>query len=128
MNRLALIVLFSLPLPLNAGDPDGSAERGRVALTTRFFSPATWTIPGYENAWKNWEPSLKNAPADYDRAFREHYGLHPAPYENGQLPMGLREAQSLLLGKPLTHDCMMCHAGSILGKSYIGLGNASLGR
>ena len=23
-------------------------------------------------------------------------------------------------------DCMMCHGGSIFGKSYIGLGNASL--
>ena len=37
------------------------AERGRIALTTRFFTPATWTMTGYENAWKNWQPLLKEA-------------------------------------------------------------------
>src|SRR5690606_6852184 len=51
--------------------------------------------------------------------------LHPAPYPNGGLPMGLREG-TLLLFKGLSTDCMVCHGGSILGKSYVGLGNASL--
>jgi mono/diheme cytochrome c family protein len=125
MNRLALIIFGFVALPLFGEEPS-AVERGRVALTTRFFTPATWTQAGYENAWKNWEPPLKQAPADYARAFVDHYGVHPAPYENGSLPMGLRAAQSLLLTKPLAHDCMMCHGGSILGKSYIGLGNASL--
>ena len=31
-----------------------------------------------------------------------------------------------LLGKGLATDCMLCHGGSILGKSYVGLGNSSL--
>src|SRR5260370_26070044 len=55
----------------------------------------------------------------------EHYGLPPAPYANGGYPMGLREASSVF-GKGLTNDCLLCHAGSIAGKSYVGLGNASL--
>jgi hypothetical protein len=57
---------------------------------------------------------------------RDHYGLHPAPYDNGKYPMGLREGSNPLLGKGLTSDCMLCHAGSIAGQSYVGLGNASL--
>jgi mono/diheme cytochrome c family protein len=39
--------------------------------------------------------------------------------------MGLRPGQ-LLVFKGLATDCMLCHGGSILGKSYVGLGNASL--
>jgi mono/diheme cytochrome c family protein len=39
--------------------------------------------------------------------------------------MGLREGSGLF-GKGLTTDCLVCHGGAILGKSYIGLGNASL--
>jgi mono/diheme cytochrome c family protein len=39
--------------------------------------------------------------------------------------MGLRETKGLL-GKGIATDCMICHGGSIAGKSYVGLGNASL--
>ena len=34
----------------------------RIALTTRVFTPAVWTVKGYENAWKQWQPPLKEAP------------------------------------------------------------------
>jgi mono/diheme cytochrome c family protein len=39
--------------------------------------------------------------------------------------MGLRDGLGLV-GKALVADCMLCHAGSILGKSYVGLGNSTL--
>jgi hypothetical protein len=39
--------------------------------------------------------------------------------------LGVRLAQGLF-GKALANDCMLCHGGSILGQSYVGLGNASL--
>jgi hypothetical protein len=39
--------------------------------------------------------------------------------------MGLREEPGLL-GPGITTDCMLCHGGSILGKSYVGLGNSAL--
>ena len=48
-----------------------------------------------------------------------------AAYPNDGMPMGLRKA-SLLLGQGIGADCMLCHGGSILGKSYIGLGNSTL--
>jgi mono/diheme cytochrome c family protein len=68
---------------------------------------------------------LPEKPADYARAFRERYGLHPADYENGGLPMGLHEVRSVL-GNGIDEDCLLCHAGSVAGRTYVGLGNASV--
>jgi len=104
------------------GGPD--ATRGRRWLTTKAYVPAAWSRGAYDQAWRRW-PGVTARPTNYDSAFREHYGLHPAPYPNGNLPMGLREGKRLL-GTGLTVDCLICHGGSIFGKSYIGLGNASL--
>ena len=39
--------------------------------------------------------------------------------------MGIRPGTFLVL-KGLTTDCMLCHGSSIMGKSYVGLGNSSL--
>jgi mono/diheme cytochrome c family protein len=102
---------------------DTPADRGRAALFGRSFSPPVLGRKAYEDAWKQW--GVPQKPADYDRAFRERYGLHVAPYDNAGLPMGLRQAQSLL-GKGITNDCLVCHAGSVAGQTVIGLGNASL--
>src|SRR5262249_22691858 len=101
---------------------DDAVERGRKALLGRAFNPPAFSFQAYDNVWKVW--GLKEKPADFDRQFRERYGLHEAPYPNGGYPMGLREARGLL-GKGLTTDCLACHGGSIAGKSYVGLGNAS---
>jgi mono/diheme cytochrome c family protein len=105
-----------------ASDP-AAAERGRKALETRAFIPGAWSLKAYDEAWRLW--GERTRPEPYARAFREHYGLHPAPFDNGRYPMGLRPTRGLL-GKLLTTDCLLCHGGSILGKSYIGLGNSSL--
>ncbi len=104
---------------------DEAIARGKKALETRAYSPAPWPFAAYENAWKSWQPKLDKAPENYDEAFRARYGLHPTPYENGKYPMGMRPGQ-LLLFKGLTTDCMICHGGSILGKSLVGLGNSAL--
>ncbi|MCS7045943.1 MAG: c-type cytochrome [Gemmataceae bacterium] len=123
MIRCLAIVVVVVSVGTARADPD--ADRGKQALFTRAFVPAPWTFSGYENVWKIWQPPLKEKPADYDAAFRERYGLHPAPYENGRLPMGLREGR-LLFAKGITTDCLLCHGGAIFGKSYPGLGNSSL--
>jgi len=101
-----------------------SAERGKKALLETSFNPAVWTQTAYKNAWKRWDGG-KEAPEDYAKAFEEHYGLHPAPFPNNELPMGLRQSQGLL-GKGISSDCLVCHGGSIMGKSYVGLGNTAL--
>jgi mono/diheme cytochrome c family protein len=110
-------------------DLSPAAERGRQALLGRAYIPATMTLQAYESVWKEWGLKEKPSAVDYDRLFRERYGLHPAPYPNGRYPMGLREDTlplSFGLAKGLTQDCLVCHGGSIAGQSYVGLGNASL--
>jgi mono/diheme cytochrome c family protein len=126
--KYALIVTLlaaALVLPGTSPAQESPAERGHKALTTRAFTPASWPAAAYDSLWKHWDPVPDQQPKDYDRAVREHYGLHPAPYENGRYPMGLRETKGLL-GKGLATDCLLCHGGSILGKSTIGLGNSAL--
>jgi mono/diheme cytochrome c family protein len=112
------------PFTARASDPDAAA-RGRKVLETRVFNPRMWAHAAYDDAWKLWDTNAETRPSPYRQAFQEHYGLHRAPWGNDKYPMGLRE-QTGLLGKGLTTDCFLCHASSILGKSYVGLGNASL--
>src|SRR5262245_34530013 len=126
--RLAAGVLFAclaLPVLTPADEPD-AVERGRKALLFHAYSPTAWPRKAYDEAWRQWTPALKEKPADYDRAFRDYYGLHEAPFANDGYPMGLRTSKNLLGAVGLTTDCLLCHAGSVAGKSYVGLGNAAL--
>src|SRR5438105_6028045 len=72
-----------------------SPARGYEHLTKKAYVPASWTKAAYQSAWKRW-PGVKEKPDDYDRAFAEYYGLHPAPFNNGNLPMGMKETKPLL--------------------------------
>jgi hypothetical protein len=123
MFRLLIFVALLIAIPASAAEPT-PAERGYRALTETAFIPGFWSAKSVPNAWKQWE-GVKERPADYDAAFRERYGLHTAPYPNDGLPMGLRKAP-LLFGTGVGADCMICHGGSIMGKSYVGLGNSTL--
>jgi hypothetical protein len=101
-----------------------SAERGREAVH-RPLNPPFWSPRAYENAWKRWGVTEK--PPDYAIAFRDRYGMHPAPYENGGLPMGFTRPRGLLgLGRGLGNDCLLCHGGTVADRTIIGLGNTSL--
>jgi mono/diheme cytochrome c family protein len=113
------------PASAPAGEPEGqrAAERGREAVLRRAVNPPLWSAAAYENVWKQWNVAEK--PADYGRTFRQRYGLQPAPYDNNGLPLGLMESRGLL-GKGIINNCLLCHAGSVAGQTYIGLGNASL--
>jgi hypothetical protein len=102
---------------------ESPAERGYYALTQKSFVKPLWTLQAFNNVWKQW--GLKEQPADFLDQLRVRYGLHQAPYENAKLPMGLR-SENLFLFSGITIDCMICHGGSIFGKSYVGLGNTSL--
>jgi hypothetical protein len=121
---IALIAALIFSSPLVAADRDTTApERGYKALTETAFIPAFWTHQAFPNAWKHW--GTADRPANFEAAARERYGLHEAPYPNGGLPMGLRKAPRIL-GTGVSIDCMLCHGGSIMGKSYVGLGNTAL--
>jgi mono/diheme cytochrome c family protein len=103
-----------------------AARRGEQALLGRHFTPPTFSVSGYHNVWKLWQPRPQEKPADYHAAVRNWYGLHDAPYANNGYPMGLREARGFLGQKALASDCLLCHAGSIFGQSIVGLPNTSL--
>lgn len=125
-SLLVAVVLVLVPAVVVADPPNPEAvQRGKVAMETRAFNLATWSLNAVDDAWKFWGTGAKQAPDNYAEAFQQRYGLHPAPFANGKNPMGLRAAAGLL-GKGLTSDCLLCHGGSILGKSYVGLGNSTL--
>lgn len=123
MRVATFLLLILCAAPSSAAEPT-AAERGKKALTQTAFIPAFWKETVVQNAWKAW-PGVKERPANYAAAFREHYGLHEAPYRDGPLPMGLRKAPRLFQSG-IGADCMLCHGGSLLGQSYIGLGNSTL--
>lgn len=115
----------------NARKPDSSAvERGRRALTQEGFLKADWSVDVFAKAARFWDepaPDPKTDPEAYAARFRERYGLHPAPFPNDGLPMGLRLGRGPNgTKKGLQIDCMVCHGGSIGGQSYVGLGNTQL--
>jgi mono/diheme cytochrome c family protein len=126
MKRLASVGFVAMVLSpgLSLAAEPTPAERGYKALTGTAFIPGFWKSTAVANAWRHWD-GVKEKPAGYDAAFRDRYGLHPAPYPNNGLPMGLRPAD-ILLNKGIGADCMLCHGGSVLGKSYVGLGNSTL--
>ncbi len=108
-------------------DPE-AAERGRQALTGRSFLAPTWSADVYRKARVRLGPDAPDPDADpqaYAAAFNTRYGLHPAPYPNDGLPMGLRTAEKKGQ-RGVQVDCMICHGGSIGGTSIVGLGNTQL--
>jgi mono/diheme cytochrome c family protein len=129
MRRLCLVVIIAVVVSAwlvsrPRAAENAAAARGKQALLGRAFSPPFWSRGAYENAWHQWGGAAKERPADYAAAFRDRYGLHPAPYPNGGLPMGLRQT-SFLLKSGIGNDCLLCHGGAVLGQSYVGLGNAT---
>ncbi len=145
--RLSILTLASLAIGLvvrgvvsrtvRAGElagvrkPDPTAvERGRRALTLEGFLKADWSESVYAKAARFWDqpaPDPERDPTGYAARFRERYGLHPAPFPNDGLPMGLRLGRGREGAKKgLQIDCMVCHGGSIGGQSYVGLGNSQL--
>lgn len=124
MRHVVTLLALILVEADSIGAEPTPAERGKAALESKAFIPSFWPRAAYDLAWKQWGVAEK--PKDYSAAFNDYYGLHPAPYPNDGLPMGLRVAPYLPLVKGIAIDCMVCHGGSILGKSYVGLGNASL--
>src|SRR5216684_3003183 len=112
-------VTFLSLVPVSQAAEKSAAERGRDALTQRSLNPAIWSMKAYDNAWKTW--GLASKPANYEEAFRDRYGLHTAPFDNKGRPMGLLEARNFL-GKGIVNNCLLCHAATIAGQTYIGLG------
>ncbi len=115
---------------LRAEPPVSDAARGEQVLTTRSLLKPAWKSEAYAKARQflgEAAPDPEKEPAAYAEAFRQRYGLNVAPYPNDGLPMGLKTGGYPDGGRGgIQIDCLMCHGGSIGGKSYIGLGNTQL--
>ena len=125
------LLLASLIDSSQGAEPDReAAERGRLALTSTGYLKPAWSEQAYAGVAKLWgtvgvDPTVD--PKGYAQAFNQRYGLHPAPYPNDGLPMGLRKGNGPDGSRQgLSIDCMVCHGGSIGGTSYVGLGNTQL--
>jgi hypothetical protein len=130
---LAAVASLASGVAAVSGDsppPDSAAERGRIALTTTGYLKPAWGEATYRQAgrlWKGENPAPDPETEAYSIAFNHRYGLHPAPYPNDGLPMGLRRGNGPDGTKSgVQLDCMVCHGGSIGGTSYVGLGNTTL--
>lgn len=123
-------VLAGSPTTPGAGADAAAAERGRLALTLKGFLKPEWSDGAYARVARLWDqpaPNPDTDPSGYAAAFRYRYGLHPAPFPNDGLPLGLRRGLGPGGVKTgLQIDCMVCHGGSIGGQSYVGLGNSQL--
>lgn len=130
MRPLALSVLALLTFLAPTRADDGSAARGRDALTLHGYLKAAWSDGAFERVGALWglgAPDPSKDPDGYLTAFCDRYGLNKAPYPNDGLPMGLRRGvEANGAKKGIQIDCLLCHGGSIGGKSLIGLGNTRL--
>lgn len=126
-DRLSLVLVLGIaPLARGAGPDPEAAERGRVALTSKSYLSPAWDLDALEKAGRLWGAEDRDPAASAD-AINRYYGLHPAPFPNDGLPMGLRRATARDGERTgLQIDCLICHGGSIGGKSYVGLGNSQL--
>ncbi len=128
-HRSGFALLAPVFCVLGVAAEESPAARGKRLLETKGFNPPTMALTNYHDAWKNWGVKEKPPAEEYDRLFRERYGLHPAPFPNHGLPMGLKQMEGNLatgLRKGISNDCLLCHGGSIFGQSYVGLGNSAL--
>ena len=128
--RLLIPALAALLVTAPATAEDSPAERGQIALTQHGYLKAAWSDAAYAKVGELWGPGAPDPvkdPDGYLSAFCDRYGLNRAPYPNDGLPMGLRRGV-LVDGtkKGIQIDCLICHGGSIGGKSVVGLGNTRL--
>jgi hypothetical protein len=122
MNLLFLIttLLFS---------QQNNASNGQAYLQSKDFAAPSFTLKALNNLHKQWNLESRPSPKIALEIFESRYGMHKAPYQNDDLPMGLKLAPfPFTLGtvKGIALDCLICHGGILDGKSYPGLGNNSL--
>jgi hypothetical protein len=122
MNLLFLIttLLFS---------QQNDASNGQAYLQSKDFAAPSFTLKALNNLHKQWNLESRPSPKIALEIFESRYGMHKAPYQNDDLPMGLKLAPfPLTLGtvKGIALDCLICHGGILDGKPYPGLGNNSL--
>ncbi len=111
---------------------DPQIARGQYVLESGSFLSPAWGIDAWKKLTQTHKPTAgtnaqPNSVTESEKNTLVRFGLHSAPFSNDDLPMGIRKAWSRDGRKVgLQVDCLICHGGSIGGKSYVGLGNTTL--
>lgn len=122
MNLLFLITTL-------LSSQQGDAFNGQAYLQSKDFAAPSFSLKALNNLHKQWNLESRPSPKIALQIFESRYGMHQAPYQNDDLPMGIKLAPfPLTLGtvKGIALDCLICHGGILDGKPYPGLGNNSL--
>ena len=105
------------------GEPT-PAERGYKALTETAFIPGFWKPSSVPNAWKQW--GVEDEARELRRGVPRSLRPAPGPVSQRRPADGTAQDRLSCSTAGIGTDCMLCHGGSIFGKSYIGLGNSTL--
>ncbi len=124
LSLLGMAAVESLVWAGSTEPPSRAVRHGEDVLFHNPLNPPQWSLKAYNNAWKQW--GLKTKPAEYDREFRERYGLHVAPFDNQGMPLGLVRSSNLFLGRGMVQNCLLCHAGRVAGQTIIGAPNSTV--
>ena len=103
------------------------AKRGWEALTHMTYQLSTLNKAILENLWRTWEPEYreqarKASPEERRRMTFDRYGFVEAPYDNHGAPLGY----SVGSNGGYHFQCLLCHAGKVMGKPYIGAPNRDI--
>src|ERR1051325_4373284 len=100
---------------------------GLRKIATKDYSPTIMDPVIFANLWRSWDaPSKAAAEKASDKLRREmtlqRYGLLEAPYDNEGAPLGFTVKKD----GSWAMNCLICHAGSVAGKTVPGLPNTAL--
>lgn len=100
---------------------------GLRKIATKDYSPTIMDAIVFANLWRSWDATSRAAAEKASDKVRrqmtlQRYGLLEAPYENGGAPLGfvVKKDGSWAM------NCLICHAGSVAGKTMMGLPNTAL--
>ncbi len=128
MKILPIIVCCGLAAVTESAEVSlGSLHPGLRNIATNAYSPTLMDSVIFANMWRSWDPPSRNAAKKAsDKARREmtlkRYGFIEAPYENGGAPLGMLVQKD----GAWAMNCLICHAGSVAGRTVLGAPNTSL--
>ncbi len=98
------------------------AAKGEAMFKEQVISPnGLMSRAQLELLWYAWNPTKPLTGTAFWSEFRTRYGLHEAPFDNGGLPLGVREKNG-----SISFDCLLCHAGKVAGQVVLGVANSTL--
>ncbi len=121
MRRFVLLMLLVASVASAATHP------GLRNLMSKAYSPSVIDAHLFDNLWRSWEAPAREAarqaaPAQRRAMTLDRYGLLEAPYPNGGAPLGFVVKDD----GTWAMTCLICHAGSVEGRTVLGLPNNAL--